>query len=200
VFTDDGGDNWQEIVVDPTRGVFVLDVAPWSRDYLLAGTRGVAAPIWLSTDRAQTWANVSIGLPPGSLTVETLEADGIEAGVFYAGLEDHGVWRLQLDVVVDVSPDRDHDVSLPAVEVLPNPARREVTFVASGGGDPGFLRLVILDAAGRAVRKVPATPDPAVFRWDGRDDAGRIVPSGVYFAVLDTSAGRSAQKFTWLRD
>jgi flagellar hook assembly protein FlgD len=59
---------------------------------------------------------------------------------------------------------------------------------------------VILDAAGRAVRAVPATPDPAVFRWDGQDEAGRIVPSGTYFAVLHTDAGRSAQRFTWLRD
>jgi hypothetical protein len=200
VFTDDGGDTWQQIVVDPTRGILILDVAPWSLDYLVAGTRGVPAPVWLSTDRAETWTNHSTGLPPGSLSVATLEADAVVPGVFYAGLEDHGVWRLRLDVVVDVPLDRDRDAPLPTLQALPNPARGDVIFVASGAAGYGSAWVVILDAAGRAVRSLPAALDPAVFRWDGRDEAGWSVPSGTYFAVLHTGAGRSARKFTWLRD
>ena len=52
---------------------------------------------------------------------------------------------------------------------------------------PGVVHLVVYDSAGRRVRMLEdgfrdAGLQQAV--WDGRDDAGRVVGSGVYFARL----------------
>jgi len=58
----------------------------------------------------------------------------------------------------------------------------------------GRAELVVLDAAGRAVRRLHAGDLPAgpgFFTWDGRDDAGRSLPSGVYLARLSLD-GRPA--------
>ncbi|MBN2171191.1 MAG: family 43 glycosylhydrolase [Candidatus Krumholzibacteriota bacterium] len=58
----------------------------------------------------------------------------------------------------------------------------------------GRAELVVLDARGRAVRRLFAGDLPAgpgFFTWDGRDDAGRSLPSGVYLARLSLD-GRPA--------
>jgi flagellar hook assembly protein FlgD len=35
--------------------------------------------------------------------------------------------------------------------------------------------------------------------WDGRDDAGRLLPSGVYFYRLETSGLRLTRRLTFLK-
>jgi hypothetical protein len=75
----------------------------------------------------------------------------------------------------------------------PNPFHPLTTLTYSlPGRGPAALR--IYDAAGKLVRVlVEETQDPIVHevRWDGRDQAGRGLPSGVYLARLE-AGGRSA--------
>jgi flagellar hook assembly protein FlgD len=37
-----------------------------------------------------------------------------------------------------------------------------------------------------------------VLHWDGRDEAGRLLPSGVYFAIVDTPHGQVRVKVAFL--
>lgn len=44
--------------------------------------------------------------------------------------------------------------------------------------------------------------DPMFMRrpmWDGRDDEGLFVPSGIYFVQLDWTGGTSSSRITLLR-
>jgi hypothetical protein len=54
-------------------------------------------------------------------------------------------------------------------------------------------RLVVYDLSGRAVRRLfdqdAAAAGSYALAWDGRDDAGRSVPGGVYFYRLETGRG-----------
>ncbi len=55
-------------------------------------------------------------------------------------------------------------------------------------------RLVVFDASGARVREVePSSPTAGTWQmtWDGRDNAGEAVPSGIYLCRLD--AGRTAR-------
>jgi len=61
----------------------------------------------------------------------------------------------------------------------PNPARGAVMLVLAGRA-PGGGRVEIHDALGRLVRRLDVPAGLASVRWDGRDDAGRATPSGVY--------------------
>jgi hypothetical protein len=57
--------------------------------------------------------------------------------------------------------------------------------------EPSPVRLLVFDAAGRAVRALVDGPVGAGARsvaWDGRDDAGRRVASGVYYYRLETAS------------
>ena len=55
------------------------------------------------------------------------------------------------------------------------------------------VRMEVADVAGRLVRVLAQGEFPEgthVVRWDGRDDAGRLVRSGVYFVRLESSGTR----------
>jgi len=55
--------------------------------------------------------------------------------------------------------------------------------------------LDVFDASGRMVRRLHEGGLPAgetSLSWDGRDDAGRDVPAGVYFVKVATSAGETS--------
>jgi len=76
---------------------------------------------------------------------------------------------------------------------VPNPANPGTRIGFTVARD-GVVRLTIHDLAGRLVRTLVAgdvlAAGPHDRRWDGRDDGGRTLPSGVYLARL--SAGREA--------
>lgn len=66
----------------------------------------------------------------------------------------------------------------------------------------GVARLGIHDASGRLLRVLSDGPRAAgghTLSWDGRDARGRALPSGVYFARLDTPHARIAQKLVLLK-
>lgn len=65
------------------------------------------------------------------------------------------------------------------------------------------VTLRIHDARGRLVRTlfsgVPAEPGEIPVEWDGRDDEGRSVGSGVFYYTLVTEEGSQSRKLTMIR-
>ena len=82
-----------------------------------------------------------------------------------------------------------------------NPARGStgLEFRMSRAGD---ARLRVYDARGalvRTVREEVAAPGVTQVRWNGRDDAGAEVSSGIYFLRVETVDGTSTKKVAFLR-
>jgi hypothetical protein len=106
-----------------------------------------------------------------------------------------------IDTTLDVPPGPRPAEPPRPLAVEPNPApggcvlRFSLTFAQHGA-------LTIFDAGGRRVRTVEAgefarglhTP-----RWDGRDDAGRTLPEGIYFARLRLEGGTQTRRIALLR-
>jgi hypothetical protein len=84
----------------------------------------------------------------------------------------------------------------------PNPGQRgdeiRVTF---GVGERSVVALRVYDPAGRLVRTLhqgELEPGAYAAAWNGHDQAGRAVPSGVYFYELRAGALRASRSVTWL--
>ena len=79
-------------------------------------------------------------------------------------------------------------VSPVKLSVYPNPAREQLHFTVNGlRGDGGELRLEIYNLRGQLVSEIPMnslTDAPGNINWDMRDQAGRKLGSGIYFARL----------------
>jgi len=97
------------------------------------------------------------------------------------------------------------EVTIPAVFSLltagPNPfeAGTSLTITVPEAGE---LRLTIHDVSGRLVRTALTGAYPAGFHsvtWDARDDAGRAVSPGIYFARVRAGEDQLVQRLTLVR-
>lgn len=84
--------------------------------------------------------------------------------------------------------------------VAPNPHMGSARIRLEGASAPGVTSatLEIFDLEGRRVRHLDDDPARG-WSWDGRDERGRSVPSGVYLFRLTTAAGTSSAKSLLIR-
>lgn len=85
--------------------------------------------------------------------------------------------------------------------VAPNPFN-PATVVSWSLARPGAVEVRICDVAGRLVRTVrvdQAAAGPGAFTWDGTDDGGRPVASGVYQVLMRADGATFVQKATLLK-
>jgi len=106
-------------------------------------------------------------------------------------------------VGVEISSAGDRETTIPAVQLncWPNPFNPLVTIeyrLTTGGA----VRLQVFDLRGRRLRTLLDANKPMGrhrVRFDGTDDAGRRLPTGEYFAVLQTPQGTVKQKMVLVR-
>jgi hypothetical protein len=85
---------------------------------------------------------------------------------------------------------------------IPNPFNPSTT-IRYSVGQSGPVTIRIYNAGGALVRTLvdaPHTPGSYSVRWNGLDDAGRSLGSGVYFYRIESAAGfRDAKKLILLK-
>jgi len=109
-----------------------------------------------------------------------------------------GVDGLSLGVVEDVW---NRPVTSSLSVAYPNPFN-PVTTLRYDLAEAGEVRLTIYNVAGQVVRRLASGRQVAgqySVIWDGRDDAGRAVATGVYLARLEAGAFRQTQKMLLLK-
>lgn len=106
-------------------------------------------------------------------------------------------WSLQLEDPVTAVAASESTLPIPSLAAYPNPFNANIVLesqLATRGS------LTIYDTIGHRVRNLGRlSPGPLRRLWDGRDDAGRIVASGVYLAVLETPTSRHLRRLALLR-
>ena len=83
----------------------------------------------------------------------------------------------------------------------PNPFNAATT-MAFRLSDAGRVRFDILDVSGRLVRRLIDTPMPAgrhTVSWDGKNESGEIVASGVYLYQLRSGPRETQRRLTLLK-
>ena len=123
------------------------------------------------------------------------------SGIFGVANSEAGVFVYSNDLVVTAI-----DEPVAAAQALrltshPNPFN-PVTKLAYTLPAPGHARVTVFDARGRRVRVLgdghhDAGPHSVI--WDGRDAAGRELPSGVYFSRLESTVGAATRKLVLVR-
>ena len=83
------------------------------------------------------------------------------------------------------------------LEVYPNPFGERVNIrwkIGDGRWKPEDISLKIYDATGRLVKEFIPPTASTVISWDGRDESGRKVRSGVYFLKFEAGDHRTTEK------
>ena len=106
-----------------------------------------------------------------------------------------------IDTTVVQPPNPPQPYVTRSLVVEPNPARAGCALRYSlASGRQGSLE--VMDAAGRSVRVLESgalAPGDHAPSWDGRDEGGRLMPSGVYFARLQLDAVSETRRLVLLR-
>lgn len=103
-------------------------------------------------------------------------------------------WGMEQVGIIDVRP------ILP-MHAFPNPFRASTT-VAFELEEPGEVELAIFDVGGRRRAVLATGYHRAGFHetpWRGVDEAGRPLPAGQYYLLLETPGGRATRKLTRIR-
>ena len=82
------------------------------------------------------------------------------------------------------------------VDVNPNPFNLS-TQISLNLTTPGRVEIGVYDVDGKLVRKIACGEFKSgaySFRWDATDDAGKTVPSGIYFVRIHTPSGEEVRR------
>ncbi|MFN8179037.1 MAG: FlgD immunoglobulin-like domain containing protein [bacterium] len=193
--TTDAGLTWSGRILNapyPIRSLLFLD---GSIGFAIGGNYfGPVGGIWSTTDGGVSWnLDVDTGCEMKGIDWARVNADSV--GVWAAGSRS-GVGQIyRKDLRFPSGAVGVDEISRPQgqgamILVAPNPARGRTTLVLDVvRRGPEVLDLI--DAAGRRVRSIELgelTPGRHSFEWDGRDDGGRPVAAGVYYAAPRSGA------------
>lgn len=191
----------------PTYDAFRLDAftaTPAATGLALAWSTRDARPVtgwrlWRATPSGET---LVAELPAGRFHCEDPAADPARDEVYrlealhpYALVSSLGPFH---SLAEDGSPSA---LRLSLGQSLPNPMR-ESTRIDFALPAAGTISLKVYDASGRLLRTLAegeAPAGPASRVWDGRDDAGRQVPAGIYFYRLQAGGQVLTRKLLVIR-
>ncbi len=197
--TTTAGASWTNVTGDLPAGLRALALAADFRAAPPALYLGTDAGVYQSTDGGAHWANTAL-VP---VAVYDLGVD-IAHNWLLAATHGRGMWRAHLPINSDVGPG---EQTVPAIM-----AGAGVRPAAVGGRGEVVVRyqipssaeilLEMLDVRGRHVRWLDrAWREAGVHsvRWNGRDDAGAGVASGVYVCRLQAEGRASSGRVILLR-
>jgi len=147
-------------------------------------------PVRVTTEAGEEWRELRL---VGS---ETTQSFDFTTAVQSAALDPLG-WVAWREVAATADPSR-------LLRSYPNPSFNGVIALVYLQQEAAVLELEIFDAAGRRLhRRDVDVVGPSLLEreelWNGRDDEGRAVPSGVYWARLHGEASSSVLKFAIVR-
>ncbi|MCP4544981.1 MAG: hypothetical protein GY835_00790 [bacterium] len=191
-------------------------------DYLWAWTKTGAPGNWqLQVCARQTQTNAGLFVTPLSLRIHT-SAGELDWRVDNDSWTQLFVLPLGEEEPLDVEFDPDHDILRNETEMIWNPTpvddaqpatptaitgnwpnpfnpRTRIAFTLAAEGD---ARLAVYDTRGRQVRMLcngPRAAGPHSLQWDGLDDRGGELPSGVYLARLAADGEVCTRRMTLMK-
>jgi len=193
------------LFVVPSGSRFVLTDLQWTPGkYSTAPAGSLTDPVAVWVQDGASNIRWYMGLPAGSATPHIGWSTGIvfepntvvTLGVATSGgaITWSGSWSGYVEAApvsaVETTPEKF------GFEAFPNPSSSRVMLQFRLERD-GRTALSIYDAKGRRVRSLADQVRAAgwnAVEWDGRDDKGRVVHAGTYFARLEAAEGQKTEK------
>lgn len=193
-----GGLNWINLNTpfSAVRALLIDTSASPCRIYAGSASYGV----YYSSDGGSSWQPMNQGL--SNIQINCLGFDP-QQKYLYAGTSGGGVFRRTISTDVRISPQSKLPAKLALTANYPNPFNATTVIgyeVPENIDDP--VRLMIYNSSGQLVSKLlDAYQLPGQYKvsWDGLNDQGAPVASGMYIGVLTAGAQTTATKMMLIR-
>jgi serine protease len=208
-FTDVNGDHVQDQIPN-------LSMKPFRSSGSLANPDSFNVFFFIGTSAAAPHVSgavallMSMGLKSQGEIESVLRATAIDPFGNPGGRDPvYGCGLIQIDKAVRLAASRHHaaaeaspSTAGPGARLLTRNPSREGAAISFRTSTPGNVQVQVFDVAGRLVRTLESGSRPAGarrVRWDGKDDRGGIVGSGVYFFRVATPDGIESRRIAVLR-
>jgi hypothetical protein len=180
------GATWQSIGdALPDLPTWALAVDPLHPSHLYVGND---LGVFASPDGGATWGSFREGLPEAVMVSDLVVTNGPRR--LRAATHGNGVFDRPLPELITGVPDAPATPAL-ALAAWPNPSSGVVRLALRGGeaagagavgGASADGEIVIVTVEGRVVRRLRLGVAGGDVTWDGKDDSGRPVSEGLYWA------------------
>ncbi len=189
--TTDLGVSWQEVQGNlPDAPANDVWMDPMAADHYVVATD---VGVFETFDGGALWGALGVGLP--NVVVNDFAYDD-DTRTLIAGTYGRSIFSIELDDPASVDPEPIGQDRFALAAPRPNPTSGPATLSWQSATD-GKGRVEIYSVAGRRVQSLDVSwraQEPASVEWNGVDEAGRAVESGVYFVRLTSDDGLRAEQ------
>ena len=176
----DHGENWTAIGNGlPDVPTNTITINPFNSDILYVGTD---LGVYISEDAGQTWNEYNDNLPP--YYIMDMHYHPLDS-TLRIGTLGRGVWKTKSIPTIETSTS-EFKIELTKLDIFPNPFSTS-TDIYIDLKQATSVKLSILNVLGQEVKTLfngNKTSGQHQFKWDGRNQGGVTLPSGVYFVNL----------------
>ncbi len=206
--TTDGGKNWKLTGLRVPSAVFdAIVIDPISPNRILAGgsSASLTWELWESFDAGSSWKKIPSPLSAPSDPLPAISSIIVAPdtlGAFLIGTLGNGVWRYQSFLTAVEEENSALPEGLVLEQNYPNPFNSE-TGIHYRLAAVQHVKVEIYDVSGHLLLTLAdAVHPPGEYEthWNGRDENGALLPSGVYFCRMRGGANAiAARKVMLLR-
>ena len=196
--TINGGESWR-VLSSGITGKWFSGLVLNKRNPLQLFVATVDSGLFVSANAGATWQRVE-GIPR---KVAALAFDRQNGKLFASIFDDPCIYVINIDSlftsVQDERSTEPHNFRLN--QNYPNPFNSE-TWIQYTVPSPGSIRLDIYDISGRTIRTLlhgRQSPGTHRVKWDGRDDSGRELSSGLYVYQMRAGGKSITRKLLLVR-
>ncbi|MBD3169874.1 MAG: T9SS type A sorting domain-containing protein [candidate division Zixibacteria bacterium] len=193
--TSDGGESWHDITGDlPLIPVNDLDVDPYDPNHLFVATD---VTVMHTIDLGEHWEPYGSGLP--HVFINDILIDSY--GNLRAGTHGRGMWSTSIltSVPEERTADLPYDFRIDAPYPNPFNPGAKIGFALKHSGT---VKIEVINIMGQKVRTLVDKSQNAGFHtviWDGRDNSGSGVSSGIYLFRMEFDGKSKVVKGTMVK-
>lgn len=198
--SEDGGESWSKLSSGLEANPLIKSIAIDRENSSIVYVADYFGGVFATQDGGSTWLDLSEGLDHREANTLELSNDG---KVLYLGTDGGGVYRLgDISVSTQHIAINRHGGDLIQVEnSFPNPFTNvsTINYVVLNSAD---IQISVLNLSGQVIKtltRAQHTPGPYSVNWDGTDDVGDIVSSGLYLLSIQSGKMNKTLKISYLR-
>jgi hypothetical protein len=181
------------IAVDSENSVFITGIG-LTGDYLTVKYDSMGTIVWMDTlnNGSGDWAY--------GIAVDALDNIIVTGASTIGGNADYYTVKYALDTGIEEDA-KDNGYSL-TFDVHPNPFRERLSINFQSPNSESQTSIAIYDVSGSLVKSFHLTPDAlrtTQITWDGQNETGEQLPSGVYFLKFQAGTRTAATKLLLIR-
>jgi photosystem II stability/assembly factor-like uncharacterized protein len=202
--TTDGGSRWSGRILQTSYPIRIVQFFDANHGFAAGGNiYSSAGGIWSTADSGDTWGlDINTGAEMSAIDAQPVSADSTDVWcVGYLPNFTGVIYKTRVARHEPADVDESKPITAIATRVSPNPSSGSCR-VAYRLAREGAVVVQLHDVSGRLVRQLlegvyPVGDYSPV--WDGRDDAGRELPGGVYLTRITTPTGVVAGRLVLAR-